>query len=147
MVGTCDQQDLFEVAQTAARWLDQHNGQSRHETQCRILKLSEETGEVAKAWIGATGQNPRKGVTHTYTDVADELADVCMSSLVAIHSIGFDPADVMARLMTKVVARLTANSDPLNPLTYQHDPWCPVWTTPNSELTENTCDCKGGEQR
>jgi hypothetical protein len=31
----------------------------------RIMKLTEETGEVMQAIIGAMGQNPRKGVTHT----------------------------------------------------------------------------------
>ncbi|GAA2930935.1 MazG-like family protein [Kitasatospora cinereorecta] len=31
----------------------------------RMLKLSEEVGEVAQAVIGVTGQNPRKGVTHS----------------------------------------------------------------------------------
>jgi hypothetical protein len=31
----------------------------------RIMKLSEEAGEVTQAVIGAMGQNPRKGVTHT----------------------------------------------------------------------------------
>jgi hypothetical protein len=31
----------------------------------RIMKLTEETGEVTQAVIGAMGQNPRKGVTHT----------------------------------------------------------------------------------
>jgi hypothetical protein len=31
----------------------------------RIMKLTEETGEVTQAVIGAMGQNPCKGVTHT----------------------------------------------------------------------------------
>jgi hypothetical protein len=31
----------------------------------RMLKLQEEVGEVAQAVIGVTGQNPRKGTTHT----------------------------------------------------------------------------------
>ncbi|MFF4559740.1 MazG-like family protein [Streptomyces sp. NPDC001435] len=42
----------------------------------RILKLSEEVGEVAEAVIWATGQNPRKGVTHGWEDVQAELCDV-----------------------------------------------------------------------
>jgi hypothetical protein len=35
----------------------------------RIMKLTEETGEVTLAVIGAMGQNPRKGVTHTRDEI------------------------------------------------------------------------------
>jgi hypothetical protein len=31
----------------------------------RIMKLTEEAGEVTQAVIGVMGQNPRKGITHT----------------------------------------------------------------------------------
>jgi hypothetical protein len=34
------------------------------ETLLRIMKLTEEAGEVTQAVIGTLGQNPRKGVTH-----------------------------------------------------------------------------------
>jgi hypothetical protein len=67
---------------------------------------------------------------------------MCLSSLVAIHSIGADPGVVMARAVAKVVARLTA-ADPLN---RAHAAWCAVPATPTHELTEETCDCGGGEQ-
>ncbi|MGW2960134.1 MazG-like family protein [Streptomyces sp. NPDC001220] len=53
----------------------------------RILKLSEEVGEVAEAVIGATGQNPRKGVTHTWDDVQSELCDVAITALVALRTL------------------------------------------------------------
>ncbi|MEU6771546.1 MazG-like family protein [Streptomyces sp. NPDC046759] len=53
----------------------------------RILKLSEEVGEVAEAVIGATGQNPRKGVTHTWEDVQGELCDVAITALVALRTL------------------------------------------------------------
>ena len=53
----------------------------------RILKLSEEVGEVAEAVIGATGQNPRKGVTHTWADVESELCDVAITALVALRTL------------------------------------------------------------
>ena len=53
----------------------------------RILKLSEEVGEVAEAVIGATGQNPRKGVTHTWEDVQAELCDVAITALVALRTL------------------------------------------------------------
>lgn len=53
----------------------------------RVLKLSEEVGEVAEAVIGTTGQNPRKGVTHTWDDVQSELCDVAITALVALRTL------------------------------------------------------------
>lgn len=49
----------------------------------RVSKCVEETGEVVAALIGALGQNPRKGVTHTMRDVKDELLDVVLTALTA----------------------------------------------------------------
>ena len=53
----------------------------------RVLKVGEEFGETAQALIGAVGQNPRKGVTHTYADVRAELYDVALTALVAAASL------------------------------------------------------------
>ncbi|SFY50118.1 MazG-like family protein [Streptomyces sp. F-1] len=61
----------------------------------RILKLSEEVGEVAEAVIGATGQNPRKGFSHTWDDVQAELCDVAITALMALRTLTADaPAGV-----------------------------------------------------
>jgi len=96
----------------AANWLDEHNGADRAELTLRLLKVTEEAGEVAAAWIGATGQNPRKGVTHTYADVAAELADVAFTALVAIASLGYDPADALAGCAGKVAGRIDVAAVP-----------------------------------
>ena len=80
--------------------LNEHNGCERPEQTMRILKIGEEFGEAAQAWIGYTGQNPRKGVTHSKDDVVMELADVAVTALVAIESLG---ADAMQELATKLV--------------------------------------------
>lgn len=40
----------------------------------QVIKIQEEVGEVAAALIGALGANPRKGFTHTTSDIAAELA-------------------------------------------------------------------------
>lgn len=53
--------------------------------QVRLFKLSEELGEVAQAYIGLTGANARKGVTHDEHDIAKELADVVITAMVAMH--------------------------------------------------------------
>jgi NTP pyrophosphatase (non-canonical NTP hydrolase) len=41
----------------------------------RLLKLTEEVGEVADAFIGMHGLNGRKGVCRTRDDLLAELAD------------------------------------------------------------------------
>ncbi|MFF1406199.1 MazG-like family protein [Streptomyces sp. NPDC058294] len=71
----------------------------------RILKLSEEVGEVAEAVIGATGQNPRKGVTHTWEDVQAELCDVAITALVALRTLTPDARQVFEHHLEKVGSR------------------------------------------
>lgn len=65
--------DLWESVDDLWTWLDENRAHGGREgLLLRVLKLSEEVGEVAQAVIGATGQNPRKGVTHTWEDVEGE---------------------------------------------------------------------------
>jgi NTP pyrophosphatase (non-canonical NTP hydrolase) len=95
-----------ETVSASVRWLDAHHGNGQYQQTLRILKVTEEAGEVAQAWIGMIGQNPRKGVTHSSREVADELADVALTALVAIESMGFDPHEVLAACAAKVLKRL-----------------------------------------
>ncbi|WP_188187996.1 MazG-like family protein [Nonomuraea sp. SYSU D8015] len=90
--------DLWQHVTTALDWLDAANGRSEHATTMQILKITEEAGEVAAAYIGMTGQNPRKGVTHTREDVAGELCDVVITALVALAAITGSTADAQAAL-------------------------------------------------
>jgi hypothetical protein len=76
----------LHVAQLV-EWLDDNNRCNDTEMGMRILKISEEAGEAAAAWIGHVGQNPRKGFTHTEDDVAAELCDVAVTALVALASL------------------------------------------------------------
>lgn len=71
----------------------------------RMLKLTEEVGEVAQAVIGATGQNPRKGVSHTWDDVQGELCDVVITALVALRTLTPDTRAVFERHLAGVTAR------------------------------------------
>ncbi|MCX4574646.1 MazG-like family protein [Streptomyces sp. NBC_01571] len=80
-----------------------HDG--REELLLRILKLSEEVGEVARAVIGATGQNPRKGTTHTWDDVRAELCDVVITGLVALRTLGPDAREVFTAHLAGVTDR------------------------------------------
>lgn len=71
----------------------------------RMLKLQEEVGETAQAVIGATGQNPRKGVSHTWEDVQSELCDVVITALVALRSLTPEPERVFTRHLERVAGR------------------------------------------
>lgn len=84
--------------------LDQHNP----DPGMRILKLAEETGEVAQAWIGYIGQNPRKGCTNSLLDVVDELADAALTALVAIQSLGYAPMEHLSERAAYCAERLEA---------------------------------------
>ncbi|KAB1902414.1 MazG-like family protein [Micromonospora tulbaghiae] len=99
---------IWTTARDARAWLDAANGRGDTELTCRILKIGEEAGEVAAAWIGLLGQNPRKGVTHTREEVAAELADVAFTALVAIESLGLDAHAVLTACADKVRSRTGA---------------------------------------
>ncbi|MFV2103254.1 MazG-like family protein [Micromonospora sp. LOL_024] len=96
----------WQAVRAARGWLDETNGTGEAELTCRMLKLTEEAGEVAAAWIGMLGQNPRKGVTHTREEVAAELADTAFTALVAIESLGLDARAELEACAAKVAGRL-----------------------------------------
>ncbi|MFE2375959.1 MazG-like family protein [Streptomyces sp. NPDC059398] len=100
-----DEHAWTTVAQLRA-WLDESASRPPQEqTLLRILKLSEEVGEVAQAVIGATGQNPRKGASHSWQDVEAELCDVIVTAMVALRTLTPDAADVFAGHLERVAAR------------------------------------------
>jgi NTP pyrophosphatase (non-canonical NTP hydrolase) len=59
--------------------------------EAQLLKLSEEVGEVAEAYLGLTGLNRRKGVTHTRDDLVNEVADVIITAAVTIVRLTGEP--------------------------------------------------------
>lgn len=86
---------MSEISQDAlvalSKWIDAANAHRDPEavTWGRIGKIAEENGEVILAFIGATGQNPRKGKTHSLDDVCAELLDVAVTALGAYeHVVG-----------------------------------------------------------
>jgi NTP pyrophosphatase (non-canonical NTP hydrolase) len=58
--------------------------------EIRLLKLTEEAGEVAEAFLGVHGLNRRKGVCRSREDLLDELADVIITAAVAMSGITRD---------------------------------------------------------
>jgi len=98
-----DDLGLWKTIDELRGWLDGHDEDvSREQLLVRILKLSEEVGEVAQAVIGATGQNPRKGVTHTWADVEAELCDVAITALVALRTLNPEARQVFSEHLARV---------------------------------------------
>ncbi|WP_370093526.1 MazG-like family protein [Streptacidiphilus sp. MAP12-20] len=94
------------------RWLTESSPVPEQTHQARqtglilqILKISEEAGEVAEAVIGAMGQNPRKGFSHSWEDVQNELCDVIITSMVALTRLNPDAGTVFARHLERVAER------------------------------------------
>ncbi|MFE7105182.1 MazG-like family protein [Streptomyces sp. NPDC057575] len=87
-------------------WLDAETGiPPEQDLLLRMLKLSEEVGEVAQAVIGAAGQNPRKGAGHSWQDVEAELCDVIVTAMVALRTLTPDAAAVFDRHVRRVATR------------------------------------------
>jgi NTP pyrophosphatase (non-canonical NTP hydrolase) len=76
--------------------LHEHHGEVPVEV--RILKLTEEVGEAAEAFIGMRGLNSRKGVCRTEEDLLDELADVIITAAVAMSAVADGAVEAAAHL-------------------------------------------------
>jgi NTP pyrophosphatase (non-canonical NTP hydrolase) len=98
--------DLWESIDRLWSWLDGHGDSGgREDLLLRMLKLSEEVGEVAQAVIGATGHNPRKGVSHSWDDVRSELCDVVITALVALRTLTPETREVFMAHLRRVTDR------------------------------------------
>ncbi|WP_434481531.1 MazG-like family protein [Streptomyces sp. NBC_01281] len=98
--------DPWEAIDRLHGWLTANRAHGGREgLLLRVLKLSEEVGEVAQAVIGATGQNPRKGVSHTWDDVRSELCDVMITAMVALRELAPDAREVFAEHLASVTDR------------------------------------------
>ncbi|MFF8675800.1 MazG-like family protein [Streptomyces sp. NPDC015242] len=105
--------DLWATVDALCAWLDTHRPvESREGLLLRVLKLNEEVGEVAEAVIGATGQNPRKGATHTWDDVQAELCDVVITALVALRTLTPEAREVFTGHLERVRQRSLASVRP-----------------------------------
>jgi NTP pyrophosphatase (non-canonical NTP hydrolase) len=108
--------DLWSGIDDLWTWVDGNRPlDGREDLLLRMLKLSEEVGEVAQAVIGVTGQNPRKGVTHTWDDVQGELCDVVITALVALRTLTPDTQQVFTRHLARVMERSLGPSAVVHP--------------------------------
>ncbi|KUL53478.1 MazG-like family protein [Streptomyces sp. NRRL S-1521] len=98
--------DPWDTVDRLHDWLESHNRRAPREALLlRMLKLSEEVGEVSEAVIGAMGQNPRKGASHTWDDVRAELCDVIVTAMVALRTLTPDAEAVLAAHLRRVADR------------------------------------------
>lgn len=101
-------QELSEAASadlvSLSQWIDAGNAHRDSEavTWGRLAKLTEESGEVIAAYIGASGQNPRKGITHSIEDVFSELLDVAVTALGAFEHLDGHRGRALDELDSKI---------------------------------------------
>ncbi|MFR9726144.1 MazG-like family protein [Streptomyces sp. MS19] len=97
----------WETVARLVAWLDAHDP-TDHATSrlLRLYKIAEEAGEVAEAVQGVMGTNPRKGRSHSWADVEDEVCDVIVSAMVALASVTPDAPAVFARRLDAVARRV-----------------------------------------
>ncbi len=99
-------QDTWDTVEQLVEWLDAESTVSPDTARLlRVLKITEEAGEVAEAVQGVTGSNPRKGNSHTWDDVQSELCDVILTSMVALKTITPDAAKVFEERLAHVAER------------------------------------------
>ncbi|MGW0605878.1 MazG-like family protein [Streptomyces sp. NPDC002640] len=113
---------VWQTIEAFARHLNDHDGRlgldRREQWTLQVLKLAEETGEAAQAVIGARGTNPRKKhLPADWNDVHAEVADVVITSLVALQRMRPDDAAAYLRgqLALKAEAFLPAPAGSAQP--------------------------------
>jgi hypothetical protein len=91
-----------------SRWIDEAPANAARDPEAalwaRVAKVGEEFGEAIQALIGVTGQNPRKGVTHTMDDVVAELLDTALTAVCAVEHITGNHGHALAELSMKIDA-------------------------------------------
>ena len=72
--------------------------------EVRLLKLTEEVGEVAEAFLGVHGLNKRKGTCRSRDDLLDELADVIITAAVAMGGVTGDVDEARSHFERRLAA-------------------------------------------
>lgn len=116
MGGATETMEIYDEMWVRADQLQRYHNRGKHgwqEIANQIIKLQEEVGEVADKYIGATGQNSRKGVYATREDIAKEMADVILTAMVGMVTV-VQPSmahNVLQEAMQIAVQRI---DDPIN---------------------------------
>jgi hypothetical protein len=102
-------ENAWDTVGSLVTWLDENSPLTPEADRLlRIMKIGEEVGETNQAVIGVLGQNPRKGVTHTWEDVHAELSDVILTAMVALSTLTPDAAKVFQGHLARVAERSLA---------------------------------------
>ncbi|MER6735854.1 GNAT family N-acetyltransferase [Streptomyces puniciscabiei] len=113
---TDDWDTIQRLADTFSR-LDAENGLTPEEQwTLQVLKLAEEVGEAAQAVIGARGTNPRKGHSHTWTDVQDEVADAVITGMVALARLRPDAREYFTAVLARKAVKFLPGQESGNEL-------------------------------
>lgn len=72
--------------------------------EIRLLKLTEEVGETAEAFMGIHGFNSRKGICRSRDDLLDELADVIITAAVAMSGVTGDVDEARGHFERRLAA-------------------------------------------
>jgi hypothetical protein len=98
----------WHIVEWVDHWLDsevsqEYKDQPLAQDWARISKVGEELGEAIDAFIAITGQNPRKRrqLKDNKEMMLNELADVVMTGILALHHFTKDTSEVRKILMVK----------------------------------------------
>src|ERR1700721_165470 len=98
--------DAWGTIEEIVEWLDDSSTLAPETKKLiRIMKVTEEAGEVTQAVIGTLGQNPRKGVTHTWEDVQAALCDVIVTAMVALATLTPDARETFDGHLARIANR------------------------------------------
>lgn len=168
-MSTYEDWDMFTDLAAITQWLDKYNVDTPGDDAMRVMKIGEEIaeayralaaidvtfGRAVEAYIGMTGQNPRKGTTHTQADLCNELADVAITALCAMmhftsSGYGTYNPNIVRSFVASKVAAIIKRSDitpitglirtcpPIRPHDYTYDGIGPEECT-FTELTGEKC--------
>jgi hypothetical protein len=102
----------WDLVRELDEWLDadthpDYRAQPLAQDLARVAKAAEEAGEAISAFIGWTGQNPRKGVSDTRSHMLEEMVDGMLTFILGIQH--FTKNDLHTRNI--IMARLAYRAD------------------------------------
>lgn len=97
-----DRTDLAGNAAVMAECLRRNGFDPDHAVERNVIKLQEEAGEVAGAYLRATGQARRTG---TPEELHEEVADVILTAFSLAHALGIDINAVITAKLHKIHTR------------------------------------------
>ncbi|WP_395359109.1 MazG-like family protein [Streptomyces sp. YH02] len=79
----------------------------------QVLKLTEEVGEAAQAVIGVRAVNPRKGRSHDWEQVQEEVVDAVITGMVSLARMRPDDApEFFASVLARKAAAFLPPAEP-----------------------------------